>query len=149
MVEGELHIGLLGGFSLRYKGEQVSTVNTPRLQQLLAYLVLHRDSQPSRQHLAFLFWPESTEKQALTNLRNLLHLQGLERRSKAKYVPPNAIAAIHLALGHTERVLDYLEQAYAVRDTFCVLWNVRTVYGPVRDEPRFQELLRRMNFPEP
>ena len=37
------------------------------------YLVLHRDRPVDRRHLAFLLWPESTEPQALTNLRQLIH----------------------------------------------------------------------------
>jgi DNA-binding SARP family transcriptional activator len=48
-------------------------MHSPRLQSLLAYLLLHRDAPQSRAHLAFLFWPESTEAQAQTNLRNLLY----------------------------------------------------------------------------
>jgi DNA-binding SARP family transcriptional activator len=74
MGGGELHIDLFGRFRLLYKGKQVTTVDTPRLRELLAYLVLNRDSRQSRQHLAFLFWPDSSEKQAMSNLRNLLHL---------------------------------------------------------------------------
>lgn len=35
--------------------------------------MLHRDAPQSRQHLAYLFWPDSTESQAHTNLRNLLY----------------------------------------------------------------------------
>ena len=40
---------------------------------MLAYLLLRRGEEISRQQLAFLFWPDSTEKQARTNIRNLLH----------------------------------------------------------------------------
>jgi len=40
---------------------------------LLAYLVLHRDAPQLRQHLAFRLWPDSTESQARTNLRHVLH----------------------------------------------------------------------------
>ncbi|MCS7038855.1 MAG: AAA family ATPase [Caldilineales bacterium] len=43
-----------------------------RLQHLLAYLVLHRDTPVSRQQLAFRFWPDTTDQQALKNLRTLL-----------------------------------------------------------------------------
>ena len=43
------------------------------MQSLLAYLVLHGDAAQSREHLAFLLWPESSESQARTNLRQLLH----------------------------------------------------------------------------
>ena len=68
-----LHIRLLGDFSLIYDGEPVASINTPRLHSLLAYLVLHRDAPQLRQHLAFLFWPDTSEAQARTNLRQLLH----------------------------------------------------------------------------
>ncbi len=35
--------------------------------------MLHADTPQQRQYLAFRFWPDSTEKQARTNLRQLLH----------------------------------------------------------------------------
>jgi DNA-binding SARP family transcriptional activator len=69
----KLHIQLLGDFRLTYDDELLTDVNTPRLQSLLAYLLLHRDAPQSRHRLAFLFWPDSPEDQALTNLRNLLY----------------------------------------------------------------------------
>ncbi len=68
-----LDIGLLGGFRLVYQGERVTSVRSARLQSLLACLVLNQDTPQRRQHLAFRFWPDSTEKQARTNLRHLLH----------------------------------------------------------------------------
>ena len=68
-----LHIRLLGDFSLFYGDQQVTSLNSARLQSLLAYLVLHRDVPQHRQHLALLFWPDATEAQARNNLRQLLH----------------------------------------------------------------------------
>jgi DNA-binding SARP family transcriptional activator/predicted ATPase len=72
-MEPTLHIRLLGDFSLIHADRQVTSLNTMRLQSLLAYLVLHRDVPQQRQHLAFLFWPDTTETQARNNLRQLLH----------------------------------------------------------------------------
>lgn len=69
-----LHIHLLGEFDLTYDGVRVTAVKSPRLRTLLAYLILHRGAPQPRQHLAFLLWPDSTEEQARTNLRNLVHL---------------------------------------------------------------------------
>jgi DNA-binding SARP family transcriptional activator/predicted ATPase len=66
-------IQLLGGLRLTYREQVVTTINTNRLQALLAYLALHTGVLQSREHLAFLFWPDSTEAQARTNLRQLLH----------------------------------------------------------------------------
>src|SRR5438105_470348 len=73
MMMPTLHIRLLGDFSLIYNDRQVTSLNTTRLQSLFAYLVLHRDVPQQRQHLAFLFWPDTTESQARNNLRQLLH----------------------------------------------------------------------------
>src|SRR4051812_28488108 len=68
-----LRVDLLGDFSLTYGDQRVTTIATPRLQSLLAYLVLHRDVPQPRQHLAFLFWPDTNEAQARNNLRQLVH----------------------------------------------------------------------------
>ena len=68
-----LHIHLLGDFLLMSGDTPVTTVNVPRLQSLLAYLLLHRTAPQARTQLAFLLWPDSTEAQAHTNLRKLLH----------------------------------------------------------------------------
>jgi DNA-binding SARP family transcriptional activator len=68
-----LCLQLLGGFQVAYHDTPVTKLQPERLQSLLAYLVLHREAPQSRQHLAFLFWPDSSEEQAHTNLRNLIH----------------------------------------------------------------------------
>ncbi|GAA2536055.1 MULTISPECIES: ATP-binding protein [Streptomyces] len=44
-----------------------------RAESLLGYLALHRDEPHPRGRLAGLLWPESSEAQARTNLRHLLH----------------------------------------------------------------------------
>lgn len=67
-----LHIRLLGDCCLSYGESSVVDVNTPRLQSLLAYLLLHRDAPQFRAHVAFQFWPDSAEPQAHSNLRTLL-----------------------------------------------------------------------------
>ncbi len=68
-----LRVQLLGDFQLRHDGVPLITSINARQQALLAYLLLHSDAPQSRHHLAFLFWPETGEAQALTNLRNLLY----------------------------------------------------------------------------
>ena len=65
-------LSLLGGFQLTWNGGQVTMIDMPRLRSLLAYLALHSGTRQSRTHLAFLIWPDSTEAQAHTNLRNLI-----------------------------------------------------------------------------
>src|SRR5699024_1784729 len=64
---------LLGGFGLRVGDEERGAAVPTRVRSLLAYLALRPDIVHDRQTLAFAFWPDSTEGQARTNLRNLLH----------------------------------------------------------------------------
>ncbi|MFO7537081.1 MAG: BTAD domain-containing putative transcriptional regulator, partial [Chloroflexota bacterium] len=68
-----LEIQLLGEFNLQVNGRSLPALNADRPQTLLAYLLLHRQAPQPRRHIAFLLWPDSTETQALSNLRYLLH----------------------------------------------------------------------------
>jgi DNA-binding SARP family transcriptional activator len=68
-----LSIRLFGDLDLRYGDRLLSPLASARAETLLAYLVLHRDAPQSRQRLAFVLWPDSSEAQARTNLRHLLH----------------------------------------------------------------------------
>ncbi len=67
-----LQIHLLGRFEVNVDGEPLTSLRQIRLQSLLAYLILQRQAPQSRRHLAFLFWPDSNEKQAQGNLRKAL-----------------------------------------------------------------------------
>jgi DNA-binding SARP family transcriptional activator len=68
-----LRLEVLGGFRVNSGGEPARAVLSSRAQSLVAYLVLHAGDFVPRQRLAFSFWPDSTEAQARTNLRQLLH----------------------------------------------------------------------------
>ena len=68
-----MQISLFGNLRISFAGRPVTAVNTNRLHSLIAYLILHGDTPQSRERLAFVLWPESSESQARTNLRQLLH----------------------------------------------------------------------------
>ena len=73
MGGSRLRLELLGGFRLVMDGRTVARAPGARQQQLVAYLALHaRDAVP-RQRIAGALWPDSTDAQALTNLRRELH----------------------------------------------------------------------------
>lgn len=67
-----LTIRLLGTVEYLLDGEPLRALNAPRLQALLVALLLRRGVPQSRAQLAFRFWPETSDSQARTNLRNLL-----------------------------------------------------------------------------
>src|SRR5436190_7748489 len=68
-----MQISLFGKLRISFAGRPVTAVNTNRLHSLIAYLILHGDTPQPRERLASLLWPASTESQARTNLRQLLH----------------------------------------------------------------------------
>ena len=68
-----LHVCLLGDFRLTYGDQPITSVEMKRVQSLLACMVLRPGELQSRQRLSFSFWPNSTERQARTNLRQLLY----------------------------------------------------------------------------
>jgi DNA-binding SARP family transcriptional activator len=68
-----LRIHLLGNFRLVGDGRPIAGLAQVRLRDLIAYLLLHRDAEISRQQLAFAFWPDTPDGQARNNLRTLLH----------------------------------------------------------------------------
>jgi DNA-binding SARP family transcriptional activator len=68
-----LAVCLFDQFYLAVDGVPVTALQPGRQQALLAYLILHRATPVPRRHLAFLFWPDSSEAQAHANLRQTLH----------------------------------------------------------------------------
>jgi DNA-binding SARP family transcriptional activator len=71
--DGGLAVRLFGDGEVRVGGVIVKAMASARLRSLLAFLVLARDRPLGRERLAFLFWPDSSEGQARTNLRQALH----------------------------------------------------------------------------
>jgi len=57
------------------------------------------------------------------------------------------IATLYIFAGEKERALGWLEIAYEERMQNLVYLNVYPKWDPLRDDPRFQDLIRRMNFP--
>lgn len=68
-----LLVSLLGAQAIIDEATGVVRSRSTRALALIAFLACHGDVPQSRQHIASLFWPESTDAQALTNLRRELH----------------------------------------------------------------------------
>ena len=60
---------------------------------------------------------------------------------------PKYLEAARLgSIGENQRALDALEEAFAERESFMVLLKVDPRFDPLRHDPRFQDLLRRVGF---
>lgn len=74
-------------------------------------------------------------------------LAELESRRERETVPPRCFAIIHAALGEIERAIDWLERAYVDRDSGLFFLRAMSLYDPLRGDPRFRDLLRRVGLP--
>ncbi|MCY7345850.1 MAG: protein kinase [Pyrinomonadaceae bacterium] len=65
-----------------------------------------------------------------------------------KYVSPTELAILYAARGDREKAFASLEKGYAERDFQLTEIKVEPGYDPLRDDSRFQDILRRLNFPQ-
>ncbi len=73
-------------------------------------------------------------------------LATLKKMSPGGEVAPFNAALVYLGLGDHQRTLDYLEQAYAANSQQLVWLKIDRIYDPLRSEPRFVALMKRLNF---
>ena len=100
---------------------------------------------PTSAYLAALAHVYATSGQRREALRLL---RDLETRSKTRYVSPLDLATIRLGLGDTDSALALLSRAVQAHDGALHFLAVDPRYEPVRRDPRFQCLLRRIGFPD-
>jgi TolB-like protein/Flp pilus assembly protein TadD len=74
-------------------------------------------------------------------------LQGLLERARQSYVSPFDIALIYTALGQKDTAFAWMTKAVAERSTWLVMSKWEPRLDPLRSDPRFQDLLRRIGLP--
>ena len=73
-------------------------------------------------------------------------LGDLTERSRRSYVPPTSFAIIYAGLGEKENALEWLEKAWGEQDVGLHTLKVHPIFNGLCTDPRFQDLLRRMNL---
>jgi hypothetical protein len=71
----------------------------------------------------------------------------LEDRSRESYVPSYYFAIVHTGLGERDRAFEWLERAYQERSTVLAYLRIDPRLAPLRSDPRYEELVRRLGFP--
>jgi TolB-like protein/DNA-binding winged helix-turn-helix (wHTH) protein/Tfp pilus assembly protein PilF len=75
-------------------------------------------------------------------------LSELRQVEKKRFVCPYEIATTNLALGARDEAFRWLEEAYEAR-SICMIWlRVDPRLDPLRSDPRFQDLVRRVGLPQ-
>ncbi len=73
-------------------------------------------------------------------------LAQLQGRAKREYVSPHNIALVWLGLGNHQQALAWLEKAYLDRSFSLVTINSWPWFDPLRSDPQFQDLVRRIGL---
>jgi serine/threonine protein kinase/tetratricopeptide (TPR) repeat protein len=92
-------------------------------------------------HMGYAYGQKGMRAEAQTTVRNLKML------AERQYVPSSAVAMLYAGLGDKTQALEWLERAYDEHDFSLVFLDVAPWFKGLRGETRFQQLLRRMQFP--
>ncbi len=75
-------------------------------------------------------------------------LQRLDRMAARGYISPYQRAIIYAGLGDKEQVFTELAKAFAENSIWLIWLKVDLPFRNLRDEPRFKEMVKKLNFPE-
>jgi len=73
-------------------------------------------------------------------------LEELKRRKRTGYVPAAAFVKAYLGLGDYDQAFFWLEEAYKEQSNILQFLKVHPIFDPVRNDPRFANLVRRVGL---
>jgi tetratricopeptide (TPR) repeat protein len=125
------------GLAHTYKGSYEQAI--PALQKSI---VLSGDSpdEPASLAHAYALSGKKTEARKI--------LEELNNQAKHRYISPGTLADLYFLLGDKDQAFALLDRAYDERDNMMILLKVEPIFDPMRSDPRFDDLLRRVGFPQ-
>jgi serine/threonine-protein kinase len=75
-------------------------------------------------------------------------LEKLKELSRTEDLPRLPLAVVYIGLGDFEKAFDLIEEGYTARDTNLLYIRCEPAFDPLREDPRFQNLLGRMDLSE-
>jgi serine/threonine-protein kinase len=93
-------------------------------------------------YLGYIYGRTGKRVQAEGELRKLLDL------NRRQALNPMVIVPAYLGMGNNDQAMAWLEKAYAVHSNSLTALKVEPIYDPLRGDPRFQNLLRRVGLAE-
>ena len=119
------------------KGDFTEAINEYRKS-----IPLSGDSPDEPASLGFAYAKSGNVKEARQILGELT------KRSQPRYVSPSTLAFVHIGLGEKDAAFTLLDRAITERDPILVLLNVEPFFDPLRSDPRFADLVRRVGLPQ-
>jgi adenylate cyclase len=73
-------------------------------------------------------------------------LAAVKVKMKENFIPTDFVVCIHAALGDRDEAFVWLEKAYQERDCILYTLKVEPLFDPLRSDPRFADMLRRVGL---
>ena len=129
-----LHHFVLGTIELR-GSNYLKAVEEFRLVQTM-------ETQPiATAYLGYAYARNGQRDKALETLEELNQL------ARRRFVTPFCQVLVYLGLRENSQAIDWLEKAYEGRSPWLGWLKVEPMFDPLRSDPRFQALYKKMNFP--
>jgi hypothetical protein len=74
-------------------------------------------------------------------------LDELREVASHRHVSPTQFALVHIGLGQKDEALRWLEKGYADRSDYMIYLGTEPMLDTLREDPRFQDLVRRVGVP--
>jgi serine/threonine protein kinase/tetratricopeptide (TPR) repeat protein len=123
------------------------------LEEVYAQMGKHKEAVSEREKiLALSGSPELAasieEDFAKSGYKGVLRswLDGLTEISKYGYVSPYSIAQAYVRMDEKEKTFEWLQKAFEEHDSGLVSVAVEPIFQPVRSDPRFKDLVKRMKL---
>jgi tetratricopeptide (TPR) repeat protein len=137
----ELNAGFYPAHEFLGRAYEQEKLYAPAISEFQKAVALEQDSPLAAAVLAGSYAAAGRKAEALKILSQLQEL------SKQRYVPPYGIAQAYAAMGDLNQAFAWLEKAYEAHSYDFVYLKVDPRNDRLRSDPRFQDILRRMNFP--
>ena len=125
------------GLGLSYEQKGMAKEALASLQEATKHSKSRRLSS-SLAHAQAKFGQPTQARQLLTKMK--------EDARKA-YIPSYYFALIHTALGEKDQAFEWLERSYQERSTLLAYLRLDPRFAPLRSDPRYSDLVRRIGFP--
>ena len=132
----------LSDYGWARSGLYVGYVQSGRLEEALVLVREDLESNPDPMRLAAANLSDS--KRAF---EELLRVDLREKRQQASERDPLALVFAHAAVGELDEAFEWLEKAWAIRDQWLVFLKVDPRFDPLRADPRFAAMARRVGLP--
>ncbi len=137
----ELDANHWSGYLLRGESYLQKKLPDKALEDFQFGAKLSNNDQYALADLGYVYAELGNQKEAIAIVKSLLKM------SKRRYVAPLYMAAVYCALRDNDRAFEWLDKAYEERGNANFIWlDVDPWWDPIRSDPRFTDLLRRLNL---